>query len=180
MQPTPTHLNYYHICHRKLWLFAAGVVMEHTSDTVYEGKLIGETTYPQRPAKYTELDLGIAKIDFYDAAHKVVHEVKKSDKMEEAHIAQVKYYLYLLEQHGIEDTRGLLEYPRLRKTQAVELTEADREAIPQQLADIERIVQQSQCPDRLKKSFCQRCSYFDFCWAAEEDAPADDSTIYFD
>ena len=30
---------------------------------VYEGKLIGESSYPRRAAKYTELDLGVAKIE---------------------------------------------------------------------------------------------------------------------
>lgn len=37
--PTGTHFNYYMVCHRKLWLFANGINMEHTSDLVYEGKL---------------------------------------------------------------------------------------------------------------------------------------------
>ena len=34
MTPTGTHFNYYHICYRKLWLFANGINMEHVSDTV--------------------------------------------------------------------------------------------------------------------------------------------------
>ena len=34
MTPTGTHFNYYHICRRKLWLFANGINMEHVSDTV--------------------------------------------------------------------------------------------------------------------------------------------------
>ncbi len=168
MQITPTHLNYYYICHRKLWLFAAGITMEHTSDTVYEGKLIGETTYPQRATRYTELDLGIAKIDFYDPNKRIVHEIKKSDKMEAAHVAQVKYYLYLLHQQGITGTKGVLEYPRLRKTKEVLLTSADLEEIPKQLTTIEELVTQTQCPARLKKTLCRRCSYFEFCYAEED------------
>ena len=99
---TATHINYYHICNRKLWLFSNGINMEHTSDIVTEGKLIGENTYTDRAAKYTELQLDGVKIDSYDARNKVVHEIKKSDKMEAAHEAQVKYYLYKLKQHGIE------------------------------------------------------------------------------
>ena len=34
MRLTATHINYFHICHRKLWLFANGINMEHTSDAV--------------------------------------------------------------------------------------------------------------------------------------------------
>ena len=52
---------------------------------VYKEKLIGETTYKKRAAKYTELNLGIAKIDFYNPQEKVVHEVKKSNKIKQAH-----------------------------------------------------------------------------------------------
>ncbi|MHB1179040.1 MAG: Dna2/Cas4 domain-containing protein [Daejeonella sp.] len=73
---TATDINYYHVCHRKLWLFANGIRMEHTSDVVAEGKLIGETTYPERAEKYTEIEVDGIKIDFYDAKNKVVHEVK--------------------------------------------------------------------------------------------------------
>lgn len=46
MTPTGTHFNYYQICHRKLWLFANGINMEHVSDAVYDGKLIHEGSYP--------------------------------------------------------------------------------------------------------------------------------------
>ena len=64
MQITATHINYYHICKRKLWLFANGINMEHTSEAVATGKLIHETTYPQRAEKYTELDVGEVKLIF--------------------------------------------------------------------------------------------------------------------
>jgi len=114
MTITPTHINYYHLCRRKLWLFANGINMEHTSDTVYEGKIIHDSSYPQRATKYTEIDLGVAVIDYYDAERKVIYEIKKSDKVEHAHIAQVKYYIYLLQQRGITGVTALLEYPKLR------------------------------------------------------------------
>src|ERR1051325_4377526 len=120
-----TLISYYHFCKRRMWLHANGIRMEHTSDTVAEGKLIGETTYPQRPEKYTEIEIGGSKIDFYDAKAKVIHEIKKSDKAEEAHEWQVKYYIYLLQQNGIEDVTGILEYPKLRQTTTVELSAAD-------------------------------------------------------
>jgi CRISPR-associated exonuclease Cas4 len=103
-----THINYLHICHRKLWLFANGISMEHTSDLVYEGKMIGEKTYPQRAEKYRELEIDGVKIDFYDAKNKVVHEIKKSSSYSEAHVAQVKYYLYILKRNGVEGATGIL------------------------------------------------------------------------
>jgi len=169
MNITPTHINYYHVCHRKLWLFLNGINMESTSDTVYEGKLIGETTYPKRAAKYTQLEIENAKIDFYDPKNKVVHEVKKSDRMETAHEMQVKYYIHLLEQRGLEGVTGLLEYPKLRKTKKIVLSDAERQQFPEWEHEIKKLVHQPEAPGKIKKSFCRKCAYFDFCWVAEDD-----------
>jgi CRISPR-associated exonuclease Cas4 len=151
-----------------LWLFANGINMESTSDLVYEGKLLHETSYPRRSEKYQEVELDGIKIDYYDPRNKVVHEIKKSDKHEEAHEWQVKYYLYVLEQNGIEGATGLLEYPKLHKTDEVLLTTPDRETIREMIANIENIIHQEHCPERIPKSRCKNCSYFDFCWSGEE------------
>lgn len=167
MYITGTHFNYYQICHRKLWLFANGVNMEHTSETVYEGKLIHENSYKQRSERFKEISVKGIKIDWFDSKNNVVHEIKKSDKKEEAHLWQVKYYLYVLEQNGIRAT-GLLEYPKLRKTQEVLLTQPDREFIVDSKIEIEKIIASQTCPERVQKSKCRNCSYFDFCYAGEE------------
>ena len=126
---TGTYFNYYQVCKRKLWLFANGINMEHTSDMVYDGKLIHETSYPQRSERYEEIEIDGIKIDFYDTHNKVIHEIKRSDKVEKAHEWQVKYYIYVLERNGIKDVSGILEYPTLRQTSKVELTNEDRKRI---------------------------------------------------
>jgi CRISPR-associated exonuclease Cas4 len=161
---TPTHINYYHVCHRKLWLFSHGIQMEHTSDLVSEGKLIHETSYPQRPEKYTEVKLDEAVIDFYDAKNREIHEVKKSDKIEKAHIAQVKYYIYLLKKIGIDGVKGIIEYPKLRNTESVELStgdEADIENWKRQIKDI----YSGDCPGTIGRSLCKSCSYLELCYS---------------
>ncbi len=169
MSITGTHFNYYLICHRKLWLFANGITMESTSDLVYEGKLLHEASYPRRSEKYQEIAIDGIKLDYYDAKNKVVHEIKKSDKHEDAHVWQVKYYLFVLEQNGVLGATGILEYPRLHKTEEVFLTSPDREDIAEMVLKIETIIQQDNCPERLPKSRCKNCSYFDFCWSGEEE-----------
>lgn len=166
MYITGTHFNYYQICHRKLWLFANGINMEHTSEAVFEGKLIHENSYKQRSERFKEISVQGIKIDWFDSKNNVVHEIKKSDKKEEAHLWQVKYYLYVLEQNGINAT-GLLEYPKLRKTQEVLLSEPDREFIEEAAVEIEKIIHNETCPDRIQKSKCRNCSYFDFCYSEE-------------
>lgn len=167
MNLTATHINYYHICHRKLWLFANGIQMEHTSETVAEGKLIGETSYPERAEKYTEIEIDGIKIDFYDAKSKVVHEVKKSNKVEQAHIAQVKYYIFKLRQQGIEGVSGIIEYPKLREREVVILTPEDIEQIKDWEISIRNLIQSEACPPLLNKPICKKCSYYEFCYVEE-------------
>jgi len=161
---TATLINLYHVCHRELWLHANEIRMEHTSDIVTEGKLIGEHTYTDRAAKYTEVQLEGIKIDYYDARNKVVHEIKKSDKMEAAHEAQVKYYLYKLKQYGIEGATGILEYPTLRLTSQIVLTDEDVVQIQRWEADIISIISQEVMPGVIDKPVCKKCSYYEFCY----------------
>lgn len=169
MNITGTHFNYYSVCKRKLWLFASGITMEHISDLVYEGKLIHEESYPQRPERYEELEVDGIKLDFYDARNKVIHEIKKSDKIETAHEWQVKYYIYVLERNGVVGVSGLLEYPTLRQTRKVELTDEDRERIAEIEADITRITESEQCPEEIHSRICKQCSYYDFCYSGEKE-----------
>lgn len=147
MQLTGTYIAYLHTCHRKLWLFANGINMEHTSEIVAEGKLIGDTSYPERANKFTEIEVDGIKIDFYDPKNKVIHEVKKSSKMEEAHIAQVKYYIYKLSQKGIEGVTGIIEYPKLKQRENVILKDEDKALIESWERDALKIVHLEKCPD---------------------------------
>lgn len=169
MTVNATLVNLYHVCKREMWLHANGIRMEHTSDIVAEGKLIGETTYPQRPAKYTEIEIGGSKIDFYDAKNKVIHEIKKSNSVEQAHEWQVKYYIWLLAQAGVAGVSGIIEYPKLKHTAHVALTEADAVQLQETVNAIKDLVQQEACPPRINSKICKSCSYYDFCYVEEKD-----------
>lgn len=143
--------------------------MEHTSDLVYEGKLIHEESYPQRSAKYEEVEMDGIKVDYYDTLHKVIHEIKKSDKVEVAHEWQLKYYMYVFEQNGIEGISGILEYPVLRKRDTVLLSDIDRETIVEMINEIKQVIESDFCPPLEKKRICRNCSYWDFCYSGEEE-----------
>jgi len=162
---TGTHIAYLHLCHRKLWLFANGMQMEHCSELVAEGRFIDETSYPQRAERWQALVIDGIKLDHYDAQRGIVREVKKSPKREDAHIAQLKYYLYVLERHGIPVSHGVLEYPKLRETEEVHLTDADRTAIPGWEAAVAQITAQEDCPPKIDKPMCRKCAYYEFCYA---------------
>lgn len=176
MNITATHINYYIICHRKLWLFANGIQMEHTSEAVAEGKFIHETAYPQRAERYREITLSFpwknkielfGKIDFYDAGNKIIHEIKKSEKMEEAHAWQVKFYIWLLELNGISGVKATLEYPRLRETREVFLSGEDKDALQAMIFQIGETLEQETCPEKIDKRFCKKCSYYELCYVME-------------
>lgn len=60
-----------------------------------------------------------------------------------------------------------MEYPLLRKTQEVILTDIDREEISAIAEDITNVIAQETCPPVAKKGICKNCSYFDFCYINE-------------
>lgn len=167
MTPTGTHFNYYLICHRKLWLFANGINMEHNSAIVYDGKLIHEGSYPQRSERYEEIALEGVKVDYFDVKRRVIHEVKRSDKIEKAHEWQLKFYIFVFERNGFEGCRGVLEYPTMRHTQPVALKDEDREEIIRMEREIVQIIESDECPPLEKKHICKSCSYYDFCFTTE-------------
>ena len=163
MNPTGTHFNYYQVCRRKLWLFSNGINMEQNSELVAEGKFVHENSYPKRSEKYEEVEIDGVKVDYYDANNKVIHEIKKSNKVEKAHSWQLKYYIYVFEKHGISGVSGVLEYPTMRQT------DDDRKKIETICQEIETICDSDNCPPIVKKSYCKNCSYYELCFVNEND-----------
>lgn len=168
MDVTGTLIAYYFYCHRRMWLHANGIRFEDTSEDVEMGVLIEETTYNHRPHKYEQISFGPIKIDFYDAKNKIIHETKKSSKFHETHIWQLKYYIYMLEQSGVSNVTGILEYPEERATEKVELNEEDRKRLREVIDLINKLLSLDDCPPRINSLKCKNCSYFDFCWSGEE------------
>ena len=158
---TGTEFNYYLLCKRKLWLFAHDVEMEHTSDNVLLGKLIDEESYP-RKKKEIIID-GVVKIDFID--DNTVHEVKKSNKMEEVHIGQVLYYIYRLRQKGVDIRKGIINYPKQKRTTEVMLTPERENEIKNTVEKVVEVKNMAQAPYVLNSRICKKCGYEDFCYS---------------
>ncbi|MBX2993048.1 MAG: CRISPR-associated protein Cas4 [Bacteroidetes bacterium] len=164
MTITGTHINYYFVCQRKLWLFSRGLQMEQTSDTVLLGRLIDESSF-ERKDKSIDID-GAIVIDWIDGKSGIIHEVKKSDSMEEAHTWQVLYYLWYLKQKGVTGIKGEIDYPKLKQKVEVTLTPEKETELAATLENIRTILKQNEIPDRINKRFCKTCSYFDLCWVS--------------
>lgn len=158
---TGTQINYFFICMRKLWLFSKGLEMEHTSDMVYLGKLIGAESYP-REQKEILIDDAI-RIDFM-GSDGVIHETKKSNKLEKAHEFQLLYYLYYLKNKGITGIRGELNYPALKRRKPVELTPQAEQELTETFDRIRAVIRQPAAPAPKRVTYCKTCSYNDLCW----------------
>jgi len=158
---TGTQIAYYFLCKRKLWLFTYKIDMEHNSDIVAMGKFISDTTYER---KKHEIYIDNIVLDNYDSKTKTIHEVKKSDKMENTHIWQVKYYISVLKEKGIEGVKGKIDYPKLRQTVDVELTEKDVVQLSEIKKAVNTILSKDKPPEVINKSFCKKCSYYDLCY----------------
>lgn len=161
MKITGIMIYYYNVCKRKLWYSCKRIELESLNENVQIGKALDESTY-DRENKHININDEI-NIDFIKE-HRIVHEVKKSKKIEEASIWQVKYYLYYLEKEGVYDIRGQIDYPLLRKTKEVELTEEDRDTIEEMIQGIREINELSSPPVMKKMAICKKCAFHDLCW----------------
>ncbi|MDQ3812370.1 MAG: CRISPR-associated protein Cas4 [Armatimonadota bacterium] len=165
---TGTQVNYYAVCHRKLWLFSHDVEMERENENVQLGKLLDQESYP-RQQKAIALDERVV-IDWIEGRTNpdgsvTLHEVKKSRAGEAAHRLQMLYYLYYLKSKGVT-AHGQIDYPLLKKTEKIELTAEAESELRVALREIERIVESEDVPPRLtNKRFCEKCAYFELCWS---------------
>lgn len=156
-----TQVAYAMICKRKLWLFSKGVSFEHTSDRVSLGKLLDDTSFNDKEG-FTDENVSIDFITSEDGV--VVHEVKLSKSMEDAHIFQVKYYLYYLKNKGVKVSHGVIHYPKMRKLRRVDLLEKDAEKLEELLWEIQRTLSLPKPPEVIKAPYCRRCAYYEFCY----------------
>lgn len=154
-------IYYYIVCKRKLWYFYNQVQMETESENVKIGKVLDENAY-EREEKHINID-DVISID-YIKDKGILHEVKKSRKIEEAGVMQVKYYLYYLKQKGVENIKGKMDYPLLKQCVDIELTVEDEKYIEAILIDLKEIVNRSLPPLLEKKGICKKCAYFELCY----------------
>ena len=158
---TGVMVYYYFVCKRKLWYFSNNLNMESTSELVGIGKLVDETSY-SRERKNILID-EVINIDFLKN-WKIVHEVKKSRKIDEASKWQLKYYMWVLKNKGVQIEKGVLDYPLLRKREEVYLEEDDEYRLEHVINDIQTIITSNLPPDTINKSMCKKCAYYELCY----------------
>ncbi|MEM3806817.1 MAG: CRISPR-associated protein Cas4 [Thermoproteota archaeon] len=160
---TGIKINYLFVCERKLWLFDRGIGMEETSEKVFLGKLLDEFSYPKEKKKKILID-NLICIDILNEEE--IREVKYSDKLEEPNKMQILYYLYYLKKLGIRK-KGILNYPKQKKREIVELTPEKEKLIEDAIKKIEEVVGRETPPPVEKKRYCKKCAYYEFCFIGE-------------
>lgn len=155
-----TIYSYSFLCDRKVWLSYHNLSMEQESELVEIGKLIDETTYKNE--RHNFLIDNIVNIDFLKK--NIVHEVKKSKKEKQMAINQIKYYLFILKNHGFENIKGKLDIPESKYTEEVILTEEDIENIKSNLERINKLLKSKNIPKPIDEKSCFKCAYFELCY----------------
>jgi len=160
-----SQVNYYFVCKRKLYLFSHHIELENESDLVLLGKLLHENSYKR---KLKEIELRRVKIDFIEKSREVneIHEIKRSRKIEKAHIFQLLYYLYVLKKTvAISPMIGIIDYPLIKKKVKVDLTPEYERNLESVLQEIKYIVAQQKPPEPEWKPYCRKCAYAELCWS---------------
>jgi len=153
-------VNYLYVCERKLWLFDRGISMEANYDKVLLGKLLEEQSYPREKRRKILIE-NLINIDILD--NERIREVKYSDKLKEADRMQLLYYLYFLKQLGIVK-KGVINYPKMKRREEVVLTPEAEKEVESALMRIKEILLNPNPPKLVRKSYCAKCAYFQFCW----------------
>jgi len=169
-------VGYHAVCPRKAWYALHGLAMEHESETVALGRLLDRTAYArrQRPALIEAAapdgsPLAVM-LDGVDLRAGVLHETKKGRAEAHAHRLQLRFYLWVLARAGVTRADGApltgrLDYPALRRSEAVALGPEHEEELAATVAALAALARQPTPPERHpRRSFCRRCAFEPLCF----------------
>lgn len=162
---TGTLVWYYVICKRECWLMAHQIEPERENDLLAEGRLNTESHY-EREEKEITLPGGV-RVDKVrkEKGRLILCEIKKTSKFLAAARLQLAFYLWVLEQEGIEASGELL-VPEERKKEILELEDV-KEELELTLSNIRELIAQAKPPKAEWLHYCKTCAYAEFCWSGE-------------
>ena len=162
---TGTLVWYYAICPRECWLMAHQIEPERENDLLAQGRLNTEAHYERRE-KEVVLPGGV-RVDQVrrEKGRLILSEVKKSSKFLPAAKLQLAYYLWVLEQEGVEASGEVL-VPDERKREEVSLVEM-RGVLLGVIDAIGVLTTEPRPPKAEWLHYCKTCAYSEFCWSGE-------------
>lgn len=167
MPVTGTHIWYYYVCKREVWLMTHQIAPDQDDDNLDIGRFINKHTH-QRYKQ--EMSIGSIKVDRIrrEDGKLIIGEIKKSSSFIKSARYQLLYYLRTLKEMGIH-AEGELLFPEEKKREKVFLTEKEEKELDKAVDDIRQIARLPVAPKPVKIGFCRRCAYREYCWAGEDE-----------
>ena len=153
-----------HLCPTRTWLHYHRIDCTHLNRHMQAGLLLHATAYGGEGAR-GDFAFGLSP-DVLDVRHREISEVKKSHSHEHATIAQLRFYLAVMEHATGQRWTGVLRYPSARRTKRMTLDASAKTKLIEDFACIERVITQPQPPPKVDKPICKHCAYRLLCWQA--------------
>lgn len=163
MEINGTHIWYYFICKREVWLIIHNIAADQDDENLDIGRFLNEHTYQRNKREVRIGNIVVDRIRKEDG-QLVIGEVKKSSRYLESAKYQLLFYLQKLRAMGIE-ARGEILFPEEKKKVPVQLTTEDEQKLAEAEEHIRRIARETVPPPPIKIGFCRRCAYREYCWA---------------
>ncbi len=154
-------IQYYFACKRELWLYLNFIDPDQEDVGIVAGRILHKKSYQNRGKK--EIDLGMAKVDILQGGdYPRIIEVKKSSKLIEPAIWQLKFYLWMLKKQGTRIS-GEVRIPKENKILKIQLTQEDELVLQKAIDEIPKIAKMKKIPPFKHKPYCKGCAYRHFC-----------------
>lgn len=149
-------INSYYVCKRKTWLIVHRINLESNSDDVAIGKALHENF----EAKSKEILIDHIKVD--QVTNKYIVELKKNETFIDAAIAQLKYYMYILNQKGLKKD-GKVKILETGYEIKLEFNDDLIIDVENMITEIENFLQNKNPIEFKIKPFCRQCAYYHYC-----------------
>lgn len=151
----------YMVCPREAWFELHSIHSDQDFELLALGRLVHQESY-KRMRKELFID-NLLKVDLFRG--ELVAEVKKSSRHVEGARMQLAYYLYYLKhQKGLE-LRGVLLFPKEKRTEVVELTSELEGRVERIMGELERLLTLEKPPPAIRTRYCKSCAFQEMCWA---------------
>ncbi len=154
------HFFHYGSCKTRLWLFHRNVEVGMDNDHIRIGKHLDEITHARNKKRLTIP--GLCSLDYIEKGDSLeVHEIKKGERVSDAHRYQILFYLEVVYSITGLETKGFLHYPQVKNV--VEINR-DAELVGKIFDEVSSIIS-GRCPPPERIPICKGCSYAEMCWA---------------
>jgi len=150
----------YQICKREAWFYYHRLNPPQEHPLLDLGRLVHETAY-RRFRKEIFVDQ-LLKIDLFQG--ELVAEVKRSSRHRRSARLQLAFYLYYLKREKGLTLRGVLLFPKERKTEPVTLNPEIERQVETLLQEMAQVLNSETPPPPMKISYCRSCSFQEICW----------------